>query len=89
MLLLLFSLYLLVGAGKKTPEETMENKKYKRQYRELDDATKKKISAATGGKPKSEIHKQHISQAMKDYWKKVEHRPYPQTTMDDLIGANL
>ena len=67
----------------------MENKNYKRQYRELDDATKKKISAATRGKQKSELHKLHLSQAMLDYWKKIGHRPYPQTTMDDLIGANL
>jgi len=49
--------------------------KYKRQYRELDDETKKKISASSRNKPKSEAHKQHISQAMEKYWLSVPHRP--------------
>ena len=49
--------------------------KYKRQYRELDDETKKKISASSKNKPKSEAHKRHISQAMADYWETVPHRP--------------
>ena len=48
---------------------------YKRQYRELSDETKEKISAANRNRPKSEMHRQHISQAMKDYWAKVPHRP--------------
>jgi hypothetical protein len=48
---------------------------YKRQYRELDDETKQKISAANRNRPKSEMHRQHISQSMKDYWAKVPHRP--------------
>ena len=48
---------------------------YKRQYRELDDETKMKISASSRGKHKSEQHKQHISQAMRDYWETVPHRP--------------
>ena len=49
--------------------------KHKRQYRELDDETKKKISASSRNKPKSEAHKQHISQAMEKYWLSVPHRP--------------
>ena len=49
--------------------------KYKRQYRELDDETKKKISASSKNKPKSEAHKRHISQAMEEYWQSVPHRP--------------
>ena len=48
---------------------------YKRQYRELDDETKMKISASSRGRHKSEQHKQHISQAMLDYWATVPHRP--------------
>ena len=48
---------------------------YKRQYRELDDETKMKISASIRGKHKSEQHKQHISQAMTEYWQSVPHRP--------------
>lgn len=50
-------------------------KAYKRQYRELDDTTKEKISQANRNRPKSEIHRQRISQAMKDYWKTIPHRP--------------
>lgn len=65
----------------------MKQTSYKRQYRELDDMTKKKISAAIEGKPKSEEHKQHISQAMTNYWRGVPHRPASSITMDDLIGA--
>ncbi len=49
--------------------------KYKRQYRELDDDTKKKISDSHKKKTKSEEHKMHISQGMTDYWKTVPHRP--------------
>ena len=60
-------------------------KEYKRQYRELEDATKQKISQSSKNKPKSETHKQHISQAMIDYWETVEHRPDGETTMDDII----
>lgn len=48
---------------------------YKRQYREIDDATKQKISLTSRNKPKSEQHKQHISQGMIEYWETVPHRP--------------
>lgn len=57
----------------------------KRQYRDLSDATKQKISAASKGKAKSESHKQHIAQAMKEYWKSIPSKP-THTTMDDLLG---
>ena len=49
-------------------------KEYKRQYREMDDSTKQKISQKMKGKPKSFSHKQHISQGMKDYWDTVPSR---------------
>lgn len=49
--------------------------KRKREYRELDEATKRKISAGSRGKKKTEVHKQRISQAMKRYWQSVPHRP--------------
>ena len=61
----------------------MENRK--RQYRELSDITKQKISKATIGKSKSTSHKEHISQSMKRYWSSIPHKP-KQVTMDDLIG---
>ena len=41
---------------------------YKRQYRDLPDEVKQKISASTKGRAKSYDHKQHISQGMKKYW---------------------
>lgn len=40
----------------------------------MDDATKQKISQKMKGKPKSFMHKQHISQGMKDYWSTVPSR---------------
>lgn len=47
---------------------------YKRQFRELSDETRQKISMANKNRPKSETHKQHISQAMKDYWSRIPSR---------------
>ena len=62
---------------------------YKRQYRELPDATKQKIQASTKGKRKSAEHKMHISQAMRDYWSRVPNKPTQEhVTMQDLTGAN-
>ena len=40
----------------------------KRQYRELSDPTKKKISQKLSGKKKSLTHKQNIAQALTTYW---------------------
>ena len=54
----------------------------KRIYRELDDATKEKISKSSQGKPKSASHKFHISQAMTKYWQGIPHKPQP-TPQDD------
>lgn len=65
----------------------MDNQKHKRQWRELDDATRERISRSTQRKPKSEQHKQRISQAMINYWQQVPHRPQSGITMADLIGA--
>ena len=48
---------------------------YKRQYRELDKATKQKISDSSRNKPKTDEHKQHIRQGMLRYWASVPHRP--------------
>jgi len=48
---------------------------YKRQYRELDDETKQKISNSSRNRPKSEQHKERISQSMHKYWETVPHRP--------------
>ena len=49
-------------------------KEYRRQYRELSDETKQKISNSSRNRPKSDQHKQHISRGMKDYWQNVPNR---------------
>lgn len=56
---------------------------YKRQYRELDDATKMKISNSSRNRTKSETHKEHISQGMVRYWKTVPSKP--KTTDNDIV----
>ena len=65
-------------------------KQYKRQWRELSDEHKDKISQATINKPKTVAHRRHIQQGMLAYWRTVEHRPDAEsghTTMKDLIGG--
>lgn len=47
---------------------------YKRQYRDLPDEVKNRISASTKGRAKSYDHKQHISQGMKKYWSGVQYK---------------
>ena len=47
------------------------NQNHKRQFRELDDATKQKISQSLKGRSKSYSHTQNISKGMKDYWANV------------------
>ena len=56
-------------------EKHITSMEYKRQYRDLPDEVKQKISASTKGKAKSYDHKLHISQGMKKYWSTVESRP--------------
>ena len=62
----------------KTPVSTIMSE-YKRQWRELEDSTKEKISKALRGKSKSSFHKENIRRSMLDYWRTVEHKP----TQDD------
>lgn len=50
-------------------------KEYKRQFRELDQETKQKISDSSRNRPKSDEHKKRISQGMIKYWETVPHRP--------------
>lgn len=62
-------------------------KEYKRQYRQLSDETKNKISNSNRNKPKSEIQKQRIRQAMIQYWKTVPNKPN-SLSMDDYLKRN-
>lgn len=47
----------------------------KRQYRQLDDATKQKISQSLKNRSKSMSHKENISNGMKEYWKGIPNKP--------------
>lgn len=47
----------------------------KRQYRELSDMTKLKISQTMKGRSKSDSHREAISNGMKSYWQGVPSRP--------------
>ncbi len=47
----------------------------KRQYRELSDVTKAKISQKLKGRSKGTTHKENISNGMKEYWKTVPNQP--------------
>ena len=62
-------------------------KEYKRQYRQLDDETKQKISNSSRNRPKSDQHKQRIGQGMKDYWQNVPNRP--DDTNNEVKSFNL
>ena len=62
-------------------------KNYKREYRQLSDETKNKISTSTKNKPKSAAHNQHIHQSMLRYWSTVPSKP-ESLTMDDYLNKN-
>ena len=47
----------------------------KRQYRELSDVTKAKISQKLKGRSKGTTHKENISNGMREYWKTVQNKP--------------
>lgn len=58
-------------------------KKFKRQYRERDTATKMKISNALKNRTKSASHCQAISQGLKNYWETV-----PSKNNEDVKPLN-
>ena len=51
--------------------EKMDNKNYKRQFRERDEITKQKISNSLKNRTKSSSHCQAISDGLKKYWEGV------------------
>ena len=53
----------------------MDNNNYKRQYRQLNDTTKQKISQSLRGRTKSATHTQAISNGLKKYWATVPNQP--------------
>lgn len=56
---------------------------YKRQYRQIDDTTKQKISQALIGRTKSATHAQSISDGLKNYWKQVPNKPNNNETKNE------
>lgn len=48
---------------------------YKRQYRQISDETKKKISASLKGRSKSFSHVENIRNGLRNYWKNIPNRP--------------
>lgn len=60
----------------------------KRQFRELSDETKEKISASTTGRPKTAQHKANISKGMQEYWKTIPNRPQPSTGATTTPDSN-
>lgn len=47
----------------------------KRQYRQLSDTTKKRISQSLKGRSKSSQHAQKISDGLKSYWETIPNAP--------------
>lgn len=66
---------------KRINNKTMNNTKM-RQFRELSDETKAKISMAMKGKSKSFTHKENISNGLKDYWKTIPNKPTSEKVED-------
>ena len=60
----------------------MENTK-KRQYRELSDETKAKISQSMRNKSKTSTHKENISNGLKNYWTTVPNKPTNEKAESD------
>ena len=57
--------------------------KGKRQYRELNEETKQKISRKLKNQHKSEAHKQAISKAMILYWQEIPNKPKKEDEVED------
>lgn len=46
-----------------------------RQFRELDNEVRRKISNSMVNRPKSDLHKQRISDGLKKYWSTIPNKP--------------
>ena len=55
----------------------------KRQFRDLRDDTKMRISQSLKGRSHSETHKQAISDAMKAYWSTIPYRDEENNESND------
>lgn len=50
----------------------MKKQQYKRQYRELSDETKSKISKSLKGRQLSDSHRKAIADSLRNYWQSVK-----------------
>lgn len=48
---------------------------YRKQYRQMPDETKQKISQSLKGRSKGITHKENISTGLKKYWSQVPNKP--------------
>lgn len=55
----------------------------KRQFRELSDETKAKISQTMKNRSKSMTHKEKISNSLKNYWKNIPNKPVNDNDTDE------
>ena len=67
----------------------MDNNNYKRQYRQLNDTTKQKISQSLRGRTKSATHTQAISNGLKKYWATVPNQPNNNENKNDEDEYNI
>lgn len=58
-----------------------------RQFRQLDDQTKQKISRSMVNRPKSDLHKANISKGLKAYWQNIPSRPTPENNEENKGGS--
>ena len=57
----------------------------KRQFRQLNDMTKLRISQSLRGRSMSETHKQAISDGMKAYWATIPNKPSENNKSENQI----
>ena len=67
----------------------MDNNNYKRQYRQLNDTTKQKISQSLRGRTKSATHTQAISNGLKKYWATVPNQPNNNENKNEEHDSNI
>lgn len=59
-----------------------------RQYRQLDDATKSRISQKLRGRTMSDSHKEAISNSMKAYWATIPNKPLEKNNKSSNLSIN-
>lgn len=60
----------------------MNDSNGKRQYRQLDDTTKARISQTLKGRTKTQDHKQAIANGLTNYWKTIPEKPKSENEVE-------